>query len=77
MPEKILKSHFDLSLLEVGTPVKITILAEQKGIIAYGYITESSLDAIYVGAFDEENNPTCCKITTEQVLEEVVTIEVL
>lgn len=84
MPEEILKSGFDLEKLAVGKPVKVTLYGANDGSSiyiqdkhVYGYITEAGPTRLVVGAYDQENEPVFCEITTKQVLEELVKVEVL
>ena len=79
MPEEILETHFKVSKLESGTPVKVSIYStstDHKHTL-YGYITESTLKTIYVGYYNINNNPVSLKITVKQLLEELVKIEIL
>lgn len=83
MPEEFLKSIFDIEKAKVGTPVLVRIYRREpfqcrvSEHIEYGHIINVQPGYIEIGAFDEENQPTVCKITAEQLLEEVVTIEKL
>lgn len=84
MPEEILKSTFDLWKTITGKPVKVTIYAQTDGSgvykkdkVVYGYIVAARHEQIVVGAYDSENEPVFCKITPNQVLEELVKVEVL
>ncbi len=84
MPEEILKSGFDLEKIKVGNPAKVTIYGQAGNSSiyiqdkhVYGYITEAEPTRLVVGAYDQENEPVFCEITTKQVLEELVKVEVL
>lgn len=77
MPEKILTCGFDLKKFSIGRPVKVTIYGTQFQSATWGYIIAAFSGFIVVGAFDEENVPTTCKITKRHILEEVATIEIL